>query len=241
VADHLSRKELKQDKFRESLEHGAEAVYSHSQVAAAAIGAVLLVAIVYGGWRFYNDRQTLHASASLDEAMKIYNARIRTGNEPVEPGEISYTDPQKRAQDASQKFAAVADQYPSTNPGKLARYYEALTLLDQEKQNQALDEFKKLTGSSDKELAAMAQYQMATIYARGGKTDDAVKAYRAVADSKSVLVPRPMVLLELADLLRQTNPTEASSLYQQVKKDYPTSTAITERADRGLDLLAPKS
>jgi TolA-binding protein len=53
-------------------------------------------------------------------------------------------------------------------------------------------------------------------------------------------VPRPLALLELADLLRTTNPAEATTLYQQIKKDYP-STAIAERADRGLDMLAPKS
>jgi hypothetical protein len=241
VADHLSRKELKQDKIRESIEHGAEAVYSHSQVAAAAVGAILLVVLVYGGWKFYTDRQTLQASAGLDEAMKIYNAPLRTANAPGEPGELAYTDSQKRSQDAAQKFAAVADKYPGINPGKLARYYQALTLLDLDKQNQSIEELKRLVGGSDKELSAMAQYQIATLYARTGKTDDAIKNYRAVADSKSALVPRPLVLLELADLLRQTNPAEATSLYQQLKKDYPTNTAIADRADRGLDLLAPKS
>ena len=87
----------------------------------------------------------------------------------------------------------------------------------------------------------MAQYQLGTLYARTGKTEDAMKTYRAVADSKSVLVPRPFVLLELADLLRLTHPSEATSLYQQLKKDYPGNSAISERADRGLDLLAPKS
>jgi hypothetical protein len=81
---------------------------------------------------------------------------------------------------------------------------------------------------------------MATIYARTGKTDDAIRTYRAVADQKSVLVPRPLVLLELADLLSQTDPSEASKIYQQIKKDYQ-SPAISDRADRGLDMLAPKS
>jgi len=241
VPEHLSRKELKQDKIGESIRHGAEAVYSHSQVAAAAVAAVLVVVLVYGGWKFYNDRRTLQASAGLDEAMKIYNAPLRTGNAPVEAGEITYADSQKRSQDASQKFAAVADKYPGTNPGKLARYYQALTLLDLDKQNQSIEELKKLLGGSDKELSAMAQYQLATVYARTGKTEDAIKAYRAAADSKSALVPRPLVLLELADLLRQSNPTEAASLYQQLKKDYPANSAISDRADRGLDALAPKS
>jgi TolA-binding protein len=240
VPEHLSRKELKQDKIHDAIEHGAEAVYSHSQLAGILVAIAVAAALIYGGWRFYNDRQTVLASAALDEAMKVYNGKIRQANVPVEAGELTYNDSQTRAQEASQKFAAVADKYSSTNPGKLARYYEGLTLLDLEKQNQALESLKKVVGGNDKELSAMAQYQMATIYARSGKTDDAIKTYRAVADQKSVLVPRPLVLLELADLLRQTNPSEATTIYQQIKKDYPSS-AIADRADRGLDMLAPKS
>ena len=86
----------------------------------------------------------------------------------------------------------------------------------------------------------MAQYQMAVIYARTGKTDDAVKLFRALADKPSPFVPRPLALLELAAVLRQTNPKEAANVYQQVKKEFPDST-IAEQADRGLDTIAPKS
>jgi predicted negative regulator of RcsB-dependent stress response len=240
VADHLSRKELKQDKIHDAIEHGAEAVYSHSQAAAILVAVAIAAVLIYGGWKFYSDRQTVLASAALDDAMKVYNAPIRQPNVPVEAGELTFNDNQARAQEASAKFSAVAAKYSSTNPGKLARYYEALTLLDLEKQNQALESLKKVVGGSDKELSAMAQYQMATIYARTGKADDAIKTYRAVADAKSVLVPRPLVLIELADLLRQSNPAEATTVYQQIKKDYPSS-AVSERADRGLDMLAPKS
>jgi predicted negative regulator of RcsB-dependent stress response len=240
LSDHLSRKELKQDKFRESIEHGAEAVYSHSQAAAILVAVAVAAVLIYGGWKFYNDRQTVLASAALDDAMKVYNAPIRQANVPIETGELTFPDTQTRSQEASPKFAAVANKFSSTNPGKLARYYEALTLLDLEKQNQALESLKKVVGGSDKELSAMAQYQMANIYARAGKADDAVKTYRAIAEAKSVLVPRPLVLIELADLLSQSKPAEATTLYEQIKKEYPSS-AVSERADRGLDMLAPKS
>ena len=240
MSDHLSRKELKQDKFRESIEHGAEAVYSHSQAAAILVAVAVAAVLIYGGWKFYNDRQTVLASAALDDAMKVYNAPIRQANVPIETGEPTFPDTQTRSQEASPKFAAVADKFSSTNPGKLGRYYEALTLLDLEKQNQALESLKKVVGGSDKELSAMAQYQMANIFARTGKTDDAVKTYRAIADAKTVLVPRPLVLIELADLLSQSKPAEATTLYEQIKKEYPSS-AVSERADRGLDMLAPKS
>jgi len=241
VTEHISRKELKQDRIRESFEHGAEAVYSHSQVAGILIAVILAVVIGYAGWKFYSDRQTLQASADLDEAMKTYNARVGLANASAEPGDISYPSEQARAEAVLPKFASTADKYPHTNPGRLARYYQALTLEDLERHNQALEELKKLSSGNDKELAAMAQYQVANIYARTGKTDDAVKTYRALAEQRSVFVPRPLVLVELADLLRQTNPAEASNLYQQIKKEFPDDSTVNERADRGLGMIAPKS
>ena len=58
MPDHISRKELKHDKIKETLEHGAEAVYSHSQLTLAVLLVVLVAAAVYGGWRIYHDRKT---------------------------------------------------------------------------------------------------------------------------------------------------------------------------------------
>jgi len=237
VPEHISRKELKQDKIRESLEHGAEAVFSHTTVVAAAVLAVALVGAGYTGWRFYIDRKTVQASAAFDAAMKAYSGRIGV---TADPAETLYPNEAARAQDAAQKFSSVAAKYPSTNPGKLAAYYAALCLEDLERHNQALEELNKISSGSDKELAAMAQYQIAVIYARTGKTADATKILRTLADHSSVFVPRPLALLELAGMLRLSNPQEAANVYQQIKKEFP-NTAVSEEAERGLDTLAPKS
>ena len=49
MPEHISRKELKQDKIHDAIEHGAEAVFSHTTVLAAAILAVVIVIIGYFG------------------------------------------------------------------------------------------------------------------------------------------------------------------------------------------------
>jgi len=240
VSEHISRKELKQDKIKETIEHGAEAVISHGQFTLIVVIVILAVALGYGGWRFYVDRQTVAASVDFDGAVKVYQGRIATVSDPADPSEPFYPDESARAQEAMQKFIKVADKYPNTNPGKLARYYSALCLENLDRHNQALEELKKISGGGDKELAAMAQYQMAIIYSRTGKPDDAIKIFRALADKQSALVPRPLVLLELAGVLRSSNPKEAATIYQQIKKEFP-DTAIADQADRGLDTLSPKS
>ena len=242
MAEHISRKELKTDKIHDAIEHGAEAVFSHKQVSLIVVLVILVVALGYGGWSIYHDRQTATASAAFNEAMKAYAGRVGPAapGEPVDPTEMSYPDETAKSTDALAKFTKVADKHPSTNPGRLARYYAALCLENLDKQNQALEELKKISSGGDKELASMAQFQMAVIYARTGNTDDAVKLFRALADKPSAFVPRPLALLEMAGVLRQTNPKEAANVYQQIKKEFPDST-IAEQADRGLDTVMPKS
>jgi predicted negative regulator of RcsB-dependent stress response len=240
LAEHISRKELKKDKIHDAIEHSAEAVYSHKQMTLVVLLVVLVVVVAYGGWTIYNDRQTAAASEAFDTAMKAYGGRIGGAPDPAEPSDVSYPDEATRSLDAGQKFSGVAQKYPNTSPGKQARYYNALCLEDLQQHNQALEQLKKLSSGGDKELASMAQYQTAIIYARTGKPDEGIKILRALADKPSVFVPRPLVLLELAGVLRQTNPKEAASVYQQVKKEFP-NTAVAEQADRGLDTLSSKS
>jgi predicted negative regulator of RcsB-dependent stress response len=240
VPEHISRKELKQDKIHDAIEHGAEAVFSHTTVLAAAVLVVVVVVVGYFSWRFYIDRQTVQASAALDVATKAYSARVGAAPDPNDPGEPFYSTETARAEDAVQKFSTVAEKYPSTNPGRLATYYAALCYEDLERHNQALEQLKKISSGKDKELAAMAQYQTGVIYERTGKPAEAAKVFRDLADHSSVFVPRPLVLLELAETLRQSNPKEAAGVYEQLKKEFP-NTAVSEEAERGLETLAPQS
>jgi predicted negative regulator of RcsB-dependent stress response len=240
VTEHLSRKELKQDKVRETFEHGAEAVLSHTKLASIAVLVLLLAGLGYFGWKIYADRQNGEAQAALDDAMKIYNAPLAVQGQPTLPGDVTYLDPNQRAQDAETKLAAVADKYSSTKPGKLARYYAALCMMDLDKLNAASEQLSKLDAGSDKELGALAQFQKALIAERTGKNDEAIKTLRALSTTDSVLVPKPMVLLELAGVLRLTDPKQAITVYEQIKKDYP-NTNIAEQADKELGALHPAS
>jgi hypothetical protein len=75
---------------------------------------------------------------------------------------------------------------------------------------------------------------------RNGNKDEATKTLQALSTAGSVLVPKPMVLLELAGIYSQSDPKLATTLYEQLKKDYP-NTPVADQADRGLEMLAPNS
>ena len=93
--------------------------------------------------------------------------------------------------------------------------------MDMDKLNQASEELSKLNAGSDKELGALGDYQKALIAERNGKTDEAAKTLRALSTSNSVLVPKPLVLLELANMLRQSDPKQATTVYRAAEEGLP--------------------
>jgi hypothetical protein len=237
---HISRKELKKDEIRETLAHGAEAVISHQRIVGIIVTLAVVVGLAVVGWRFYSERETVKASAALDNAMRVYEARIRASGEPAEPAEVTYVEERNKYEDATKKFLSVAQSYGRTRPGQVARYYAALCQRRLGRSDEAVKQLKELESGGTDELAALARFQLAEIYDKTGKADEAVKLYRQLADKPTVLVPRALALLALADHLGKANPQEAFKLYDQIKKDFPDSAAADE-ADKRRELLGGKT
>jgi predicted negative regulator of RcsB-dependent stress response len=234
---HISRRDLKKDEVRDTFERGAEAVLSHQQLSLYLLIAAIIVAVGIFGWRTYTQRQTVKAAAAYDDAMKIFQAPI--GGPPVE-GQPNYIDATKKFTDAEQKFADVAAKYPHTRPGELARYYVGLSYEKLDKNDLAKASLQGLTGSSDAEIAALAKFELAGLDDRTGQGPEAVKLYQSLIDKPSVLVPKAVVMLTLAQHYAPNNSTEAAKLLNQIKSDYPDS-PIAEQADQALALLPGKS
>jgi len=240
VAQHILRKDLKKDEFRETFVHGVESVASHQQLLWIIVGAALVVALAFFGWSTYSRRQTTKAGAALDDGMKIFQARIRTAQEPAEPGQTTYVDEKNKYADAEKKFLEVANQYARTRPGQVARYYAALSEEHLKKFDDAEKNLKLVDASGDESLAGLARFQLAWVYTQNNKGPQAVELYKQLADKPTTFVPKPLVLLTLADYYRKTDPAQASKLYNQVKQDFPDTPAV-EKADEGLALLNAKS
>jgi predicted negative regulator of RcsB-dependent stress response len=237
LAQHISRRDLKKDEVRDTFERGAEAVLSHQQLTLYLLIAAIVVAVGVFGWRTYIERQTVKAFAAYDDAMKIFQAPVGV---PPAPGEVTYTDANKKYADAGLKFSQVASKYPHTRASELARYYAALSFEKLDKNAEAKATLQELTGSQDDEVAAMAKFELAGLDDRTGRGDDAVKLYQALLAKPTVLVPKPVVMLALANHYVEKDPADAAKLYGQIKSDYP-DTPIAEQADQALSLLPGKS
>jgi len=240
LAQHVSRKELKTDEVRDTFMEGIRAVATHQQATLYIVIVALVVALGVFGWRAYASRETVKASAGYDSAMAIFQATITTSGVPVQPGALTYKDEKTKYTDAAQKFSDVATKYPRTRPGELAHYYAALSQEKLGNNDAAKSWLQGLTGSSDADFSAMARFELAQLDDKMGQPDEAAKVYQDLIAKPTILVPKPVVMLALADHYGSKNPTEAAKLYSQIKSDYP-DTAIAEQADQELALLPGKS
>ncbi len=238
MAQHILRKDLKKDEIREKIVSGVESVASHQQALWIVVTAALVVALAVFGWNSYARRQTAKASAALDDALKIFQARIRAPGEPVDPVEITYLDEKNKFSDADKKFLVVAGQYGRTKPGQMARYYAALSEVQLKQFADAEKNLAPVVSSGDENLASLAKFQLAEVYLQENKGSQAVDLYKQLSDKPSVFVPKPMAMLALADYYRKADPAQATKLYNQVKQEFPDA---AEEADQGLELLNSKS
>jgi len=236
VAKHISRQELKTDQVQEALSHSAEAVLSHKTALIYGVIVALIVAAGVIGWRVYSQRQSVKAAAEFSAATQIFQAPIVAAGQPPQPNEISYSDNTKKYQDALAKFEDVAKHYPRTRPGQLADYYAALCLERLNQNAQAITWLSKIENSSNHDFAAMARFELAQIYDHSGNAAQAVQLYNELLKNPSVLAPKPMVMLALAEHYRQSDPAQAGRIFNQIKSEYP-DTGAADQADQELALL----
>ena len=228
----ISRKDLKKDEFREAYNQSAEAVASHQGLTAIIVGVALVIVVSVLGWRYYAQHQTASASAAMGDALRTYTARIRTVGEPTQPGEITYVDEKNKYEDAAKKFQAIADSYSRTKPGQQARYFDALCQIHLGRDAQAEAELQKLADSGNDDVASLAKFQLAALDVKNGKTSQAIPIYQALIANPTVLEPKPLVMLALADVYSKTSPSEATKLLTQIKTEFPNTPAAEEANKR---------
>jgi hypothetical protein len=241
--DRLTRHQLKQDEFKDSLVRIEEYFKQHyKEILNIAIIVVAVVGLA-AGLKFYTDRQEAGANADLGEALGTFRAYVGQPTPgQAEPGGATFATAQEKYKAALQQFNAILDKYrmpPRPKAVSIARYQAGVcqSLLDDHKG--AVLTLTEAAQDHDAEVASMARFALAGELAKSGNTAGAAKLYQELADHPTLSVPKASALLALADAYRESQPAQARQLYQRVEKEFASSPAVAQAVKQDLTSLAP--
>ena len=234
-----TRHQLKTDEFRattvETLDWAAE---NQPKLIAAAVAIAVILAVIIGGWTYVNYRNQ-QARGMLASAIDKYNAPIRPAGQSATPDQLSYASGTERAKAANAEFTQVAQKYSFTQSGRIAHYFEGITLRDMGDTAGAEKQLNEVASSWDKNMAGLAKLALAGLYADANQTAKAIDLYKQLIDHPSNSVGKWTPQFELADLYQANNqPQDARKLYEQLQKESPTS-PIGQAATQKLQALGP--
>ncbi len=193
-----------------------------SVAALVVVGAVLWI-------KSYYAHQEAAANAELQNAITTFSAFVGTGQESslAGPGP-SYPTAKAKYQKALSQFAEVVKNYPRTRAAGYALVQMGICQSQLGNESVALKTLQRASKNSNKGIASQAQFALAGVLAKTGKTEEAAKIYQNLANHPTTSVPRATALLAMADAYRATQPKRAREIYEQIQKEFGSDTVIAD-------------
>ena len=227
-----TRHQLKEDRFQRGTMEAAEktvhwTVEHQSKLIAAAIALIVIAAVAVGGW-YYMNSQDEKASLEFSGATRTMELPVRPPGVPAQPGYESFASTQERATAARKQFQAIVDKYPHTKTADMALYFVGLTSSQLADYPAAERSLQAVENSSNKELAALGKFALASLYRAENKDTAVIDLYKQLIDKPTITVSKTTAQFELAHFYESRHrPDEAKRLYDEVAKENPATEAAS--------------
>jgi len=191
--------------------------------------AILLLGAGVAGTVAYRQMDAGRASGLLAEAMSLAEAPVtppsapEAGKAPVQqPG--TYPTERARLEAALPKLMAVADAYPTSSAGIMARYRAASALVAIGKPADGIQRYREVVEKGRGVYQVMARLGIADAQLAAGQFDQAIASYKEVAALNSEDAPADGVLMSLGRAYRLAgNAEEAKKTFKRVADEFPQS------------------
>jgi tetratricopeptide (TPR) repeat protein len=230
--DRLTRHELKQDEFRETLDQLEEYLKAHLREILTVAILVIVVAGSAGGLKYYLAQQEASANMELASALRTFQAYVGNATpDTMGPGSETFLSARDKYEKAREQFNAIVLKYrmfPRPKAASIALYHVGICESLLGNSPAAIHRLQEASRVGDREIAALAQFALAGEFLKSGKKQEAIQIYQNLADSPSLAVPRASALLALADALKDSQPARARKLYDQVQREFGSDPSIAE-------------
>lgn len=225
--DAKHRHQLKQNEFAVATMTLAERLAEYRKPLLTAVAAVVLLAVVAGGFMAYRTRQANAAGAALGVALATAEAPIAPA--PTLPGASqtpgTFPTAEARADASASAFRAVMTDYPGTEAARVAAFHLAGQLLAGGQATEAERAYAQLATEEGNTLRGQsARLGQAEALMALGRTDDALKIYTDLAAARDGQLPTDGLLMQLGRASARAGKTaEARAAFQRVVDEFPTS------------------
>ncbi len=122
-------------------------------------------------------------------------------------------------------FIDVADEYGSTKPGNIAKYYAGFCLLKKGKYEDAIEYLKSYKAKNDFITDALCKTAIGDAYLELGKTEEAISYYSSASKIHENDVATPYALMKLGQAYEiKGDFSKATETYKSIKTNFPMST-----------------
>jgi len=228
--DRLTRHELKQDEFRETLDQIEEYLKVHLKEILTVASLLILGVGLAGGLKYYLDRQEASANVELASALKTFQSYVGAANPETLGGEsetfLTAADKYRKARDQFNAIVLKYRMFPRPKAVSIARYHVGICEGLLGNSTAAIKTLQEASRDGNRDIAALAQFALAGEFIKAGKKQEAEAIYQHLADHPSLAVPRASALLAMADSLKASQPAQARKLYEQIQKEAGSDPSI---------------
>ena len=238
------RHHLKDNPLAIALSHAGDWAAERQRPLLMGVGIAAVIAAAIGGVVAWRSSVDGNARARLADAMVIYEARVvppappelltssSNATAPAPPAAQppgTYPTTSAKLEAALPKFLAVADDYPSTEPGLTARYHAASTLVELQRFDEAVTQYDRVIAAASGLMPQMARLGKAEAQLRAARFDAAIASFKELSDRTDLNVPKEAMLLELARAYRLAGkPEDARKTLTQIVEQHAESPFASE-------------
>jgi tetratricopeptide (TPR) repeat protein len=216
------KKQIKEDEFVSWVEHTQEFVRKRSDEVKIALVAITILAVGAGALAYFRSQRNKEASEALSVALEKFRAPV--GSEG--PGPARFATSTEKYRQVLGEFEGIERRFASSDLAPRARYYGALCKIELGQLDDAEATLRAMAASQrgDRLEPALAELTLADVERRKGKIDQAITAYKQIADDLSSQLPRDHALMSLGATYEEADRLElAQGTYKRLLREFPDS------------------
>lgn len=211
MAEQLSRKDLKTDKFAVEVEHTVDYLSAHRAQTIRVVIAVAVVLLLAAGVYYYRNSQHAAREQALAEALAVQAAPVGTAppnGGPSFPSESAKQDAVTKA------FNLLGSNYSGSEEAYIAEYYLAGMDVSGAKMDSAKKRYQDVADHANKNYGSLAKLALSQIDFAENRSADAEKILRDLIDNPTDLVSKEQATIVLARGIGPTRPADARKLLE---------------------------